>query len=62
MADAHRERQGGLHWRHASGTRREPGDYFLEAFAAGECVASRKIRVFEPPEPSPGHIGPGGTP
>lgn len=30
---------------------REPGDYFLEVFAAGECVASRKIRVFHPPEP-----------
>ena len=28
---------------------REAGDYFVEAFAAGECVASRKIRVFEPP-------------
>ncbi len=28
---------------------REPGDYFIEAFAAGECVSSRKIRVFDPP-------------
>ena len=30
---------------------REPGDYYVEAFAAGECVASRRIRVFEPPQP-----------
>jgi hypothetical protein len=27
----------------------EPGDYFVEAVAAGECVGSRRIRVFPPP-------------
>lgn len=37
---------------------REPGDYYVEAFAAGECVASRRIRVFEPPQPP--EVGAGG--
>lgn len=31
----------------------EPGEYMLEAFAAGECVASRKLTLFAPPAPAP---------
>lgn len=38
-----------------------PGDYYVEAFAAGECVASRRIRVFDLPQPPPdGLTGPAG--
>ena len=35
---------------------RESGDYIIEAFAAGECIASRKLRVFEPPSPGTGSV------
>ena len=33
---------------------REPGDYYVEAFAAGESCATRRIRVFPSPEPPRG--------